>query len=302
MARPRLFAALFAALTCAVGLAGCGGAGSPGPTGGVSVAPTGPGSAGRPAVPTPDHVVIVVLENKDVDQIIGGSDAPYLTGLAGDGANFTDAHAETHPSQPNYLALFSGDTHGVHDDNCVDSLSGPNLGSALLGAGKTFTGYSEDLPGVGYIGCQDGGYARKHNPWVNFDNLPAEVNRPLSDLPSDYSALPTVAFVIPNLCHDMHDCDVAAGDDWMKQNLDGYVRWAQTHNSLLVVTFDESESTKGDNQIATVFAGPMVKAGEYSEGIDHYRILRTIEDMYGLDHAGKSAQADPITDVWTTGS
>ena len=120
-------------------------------------------------------------------------------------------HAETHPSQPNYLALFSGDTQGVDDDTCPLTFSGPNLASELIAAGYTFAGYSEDLPGTGYTGCRAGGYARKHSPWTDFTNLPAGVNQPLSAMPADYDALPTVSFVIPNLCHDMHDCSDRGG-------------------------------------------------------------------------------------------
>ena len=171
-----------------------------------------PSAAAPAAKPSrPDHVMVVVFENKDADAVVGASQAPYLTSLAATGAAFTDAHGETHPSQPNYLALFSGSTQGVTDDRCPVDLSGDNLASQLIGAGRTFVGYSEGLPSVGYTGCGSGDYARKHNPWVDFRNLPASVNQPLSALPSDYGQLPTVSFVVPDLCNDMHDCGVAAG-------------------------------------------------------------------------------------------
>ncbi len=252
-------------------------------------------------LPAPDHVVVVVLENKDVGQVLGNRAAPYLTSLAASSATFTDAHAETHPSQPNYLALFSGSTQGVQDDGCLDApLTAPSLGGGLLAAGRTFTGYSEGLPEVGYTGCTHGGYARKHNPWVDFADVPQAANRPLTDLPADYAQLPTLAVVIPNLCNDMHSCDVAAGDSWMRQLIDPYAVWARTHNSLLVVTFDESDSYGGDNGIATFFAGSMVRPGTYGERVDHYRILRTIEDMYGLEPLGHCAETAPISDVWIT--
>src|ERR1700733_4071279 len=92
-------------------------------------------SAATAAVPTPDHVLIVVMENKDTGEVIGSSAAPWMNQLARSGANFTNAHAETHPSQPNYLALFSGSTQGVKDDGCHHSSDGPNLGSELIAAG-----------------------------------------------------------------------------------------------------------------------------------------------------------------------
>ena len=57
----------------------------------------------------------------------------------------------------------------------------------------------------------------------------------MSDMPTDFSKLPTVSFVVPNLCHDMHDCSVKDGDHWLAQNIDPYARWARTHNSLLIL-------------------------------------------------------------------
>ena len=249
------------------------------------------------AVPTPDHVLVVVFENEDAENVVGGPDAPYLTSLARTGASFTNAHGETHPSQPNYLALFSGSTHGVVDNTCPLDLSGPNLASQLRDAGESFIGYSEGLPGVGYPGCQAGLYARKHNPWVNFTDLPESVNQPFSALPADFDDLPTVAVVVPDLCNDMHDCGVAAGDQWARDHLSGYVAWAQQNDSLLVVTFDEDNGSKA-NHIATVLVGPMVRPCASDQAIDHYSLLRTLEDMYGLDPLGRAADAAPVRGIW----
>jgi acid phosphatase len=243
--------------------------------------------------------MVVVFENEDAKDIVGSPDAPYLTSLAQSGATFTDAHGETHPSQPNYLALFSGSTQGLTDDSCPQTFSGPNLAAELQTAGRTFAGYSEDLPGAGYTGCDAGDYARKHNPWANFPDLPASVNQPYSALPADYSALPTVSFVVPNLCNDMHDCGVAAGDSWARANLADYVTWAQQNNSLLMVTFDEDSGTSG-NHIATMLVGPMVKAGPSDQRIDHYSLLRTLTEMYGLPPLGQAAAASPLTGIWSS--
>ncbi len=264
------------------------------------LAATPSASAAQPALPRPDHVLVVVMENKDPDEILGNA-APYLSALAQAGANFTDAHAETHPSQPNYLALFSGSTQGVTDNGCDHGFDAPNLGTALLAAGRTFVGYAEGLPGAGSTACTAGRYARKHSPWVNFTNLHgATTNLPASALGTDWDRLPTVAFLTPDLCHDMHDCPVAAGDAWAKDTLGSYLDWARTHNGLLVLTFDESETHTPGNPIATILAGPMVTPGNYPGRIDHYALLRTIEDMYGLTPLGASADAAPITGVWRT--
>ncbi len=260
------------------------------------VGSTAAGSASQ--LPRPDHVLVAVFENKSFADIVGNPKAPYLNGLLGRAAVFTNAHAVAHPSQPNYLALFSGSTHGVTDDHCPVRLSGrQNLGRQLLDAGRTFTGYSEDMPGGGYTGCSRAGYARKHNPWVDFDNVPASANQPYTAFPADYGRLPTVSFVVPNLCNDMHDCGIAAGDRWAKSHLDSYLRWADTHNSLLVITFDENDNSAG-NQILTLFAGPMVRPGRYDEAVTHYTVLRTIEDLYGLPPVGEASRAAPVADAW----
>jgi hypothetical protein len=268
----------------------------------VDAAVSTPGPTPSPAAAAasrPDHVVVVMLENKDEGDVL--REGPYLAALAASGATLTDMHAETHPSQPNYLALFSGDTQGVDDNSCPHTFDGPNLASELADAGYTFAGYSEDLPRPGYTGCTAGDYARKHSPWTNFSMVPATANQPLSAMPSDYAALPTVSFLIPNLCHDMHDCSIAEGDDWLRQNIDGYAQWARTHNSLLVVTFDESESKdNADNHIATFAVGSDVAAGPITERADHYRLLRTLEDLYGLPPLGHSADTSAIAGLWRT--
>lgn len=248
-------------------------------------------------VPTPAHVVIVIEENHGYSQIIGSPQAPYINTLASEGALFTSSYAIAHPSQPNYLELFSGGNQGVLDDSCPHTFSTPSLESELIAAGKTFAGYSEGLPAVGSEVCTSGLYARKHAPWTDFSKDPSSNNKPFSSFPTTFSNLPKVSFVIPNLDDDMHDGTIQQGDSWLQQHLLAYANWARNNNSLLIVTFDEDQGTSL-NHIATIFVGAMVKPGKYSEKVTHYRVLRTIEDMYGLGHLGSSAAVSPITDVW----
>jgi acid phosphatase len=252
------------------------------------------------ALPKPDHVVVVVMENQGYGNIIGSSSAPYVNGLAGQGASFTQSYGVTHPSQPNYIALFSGSTQGVTSDSCPRNFTGKgNLGRQLLDAGKTFTAYSESMPSDGFTGCSssDALYQRKHNPSVDFGNVPAASNRTYAAFPSDFTRLPTLSFVAPNMCNDMHDCSIATGDKWLKNHIDAYAQWAKTHNSLLVLTWDEDDFS-GTNQIPTIMVGQSVKSGGYAEHIDHYTVLRTLEDIYGLPALGTAAQRSAITDVW----
>lgn len=270
----------------------------------LSATPTLGGST--PSLPRPDHIVMVIEENHSYSQIIDSPDAPYMNRLATQGAVFTQSFGVTYPSQPNYLALFSGSTQGITDNSCPHTFTTPNLGHALIAVGLTFAGYSEDLPSVGSLICSVGLYARKHNPWVNWQDsvangLPVSANVPLTDFPTEYSTLPTVSVIVPNQVNDMHHGNnpeaIQTGDRWLREHLDAYVQWAQEHNSLLIVTWDE-DNKKENNRIVTLFVGPMVQTGRYEQRITHYNVLRTIEDLYGLPHAGASADAAPIVPIW----
>ena len=257
------------------------------------------------ALPRPDHVVVVFEENRAYSHIIGNMAAPYINTLANSGALFSQSFAITHPSQPNYLAFFAGSPGNVRDNTCPYQLKGPNLASALFAAGFTFATYSEDLPSVGFTGCSYQNYERKHNPAVNWQgaNVPASANLPFAQFPRDFSKLPTVSFVVPNQENDMHNGNepdtIIRGDRWLRANLDAYARWAQTHNSLLIVTWDEDDDS-ANNHIPTIFVGPMVKQGMYARRIDHYTVLRALLDLYGLPPLGNSAAAATIDYVWAT--
>lgn len=247
-------------------------------------------------VPVFDHIVLVMFENHAYSQINGSSSAPTFNSLASQGAKFTQAYGVTHPSEPNYLAIFSGATQGITDDSCPHTFSGNNLGSQLIGAGKSFKGYSESMPSDGYTGCSSGTYRRKHNGWVNFSNVPATSNLRYSVFPSstNYASLPTVSFVSPNMCNDMHDCSVGTGDTWLQNSLTAYASWAKTHNSLLIITFDEDNGSSS-NHIFTAFVGAHTQVGTFSNQINHYNVLSTIESAYGLTHLNSAAE---ITNVW----
>ena len=256
-----------------------------------------------------DHVVVVIMENKNYKAIIGRPDeAPYINNhLAAGGAVFSNSFAVAHPSQPNYLALFSGSTQGVTSDHCPQNFTGvANLGAQLINANLTFRGYAESMPADGSKNCGSfvslSRYVRAHNPWVDFDNVPRSSNLTFKRFPTTFSNLPTVSFVVPNLCHDMHSCSRDTGDSWVKNNIGAYARWALKHNSLLILTWDEDGEVLGlggdNNKVPTIFYGAHVQTGTYSEHVSHYRILRTIEDMYGLSHIAAAKRATPITDVW----
>ncbi|MBD5636045.1 MAG: acid phosphatase [Candidatus Eremiobacteraeota bacterium] len=265
---------------------------------GVLLTIAAPAFAGAAVLPRPAHVVVIVEENKSLAEIDGSGHATFINALAKRGALFVHAHGVTHPSLPNYLALFAGVTN-TNGDGCPAagiSADAPNLGSELIAARLTFAGYAEALPGAGSTVCAAGTYARKHAPWVAFDNVPKADSLPFDALPRSYDALPTVSILIPDVDDDMHDGTIDAGDTWLEKHVRPLLAWADAHDTLVILTWDEGYDAH--NTIPTIFYGPMVKPGRYSERVDHFNTLRTLEDMYGLQRTGAAAHAAPIADCW----
>ncbi len=341
--------------------------------------------------PAPQKVVVVILENHDYEQIVGDTtNAAFLNSVISQGLLFTNAHAVDHPSQPNYLSLFSGSDQGINSQNStptnsldlnvllanlkaaladpktppaqIPALQGqlalvqgalasgldpkiftgdafpspanfsarggqpvripfdsPNLGSVLLKAGKTFTEYVEGLKEAGATDSYGYavvekinnpadpyfvGYARRHDAASNWisntptgNQLPRSTVQDFSNFPSganDFSFLPNVSLIIPNTINDMHDGTVPfstrTGDLWCKQHLSNYLAWAKTHNSILIITTDESDTDK-TNRIMTVFAGDptLVQAGTSNQYLSHFDLLRSVESMFSTEYAGFSS-------------
>lgn len=245
----------------------------------LSFAPLALASSG---VPTYSHIVVVVEENHDFSQIIGDTlDAPYINALASANALLTNYTAITHPSQPNYYALYAGSTFGVTDDN-PHTVPDPSLATILQGAGHSFIGYV-DTPNSSY----------DHNPWESFPEG-FSVEQDFSTFPtSNFNLLPTVSFVIPSVDHDMHTGTIAQGDAWLQANLGAYAVWAKANNSLLVVTWDENDGSAG-NRVATILDGAHVNPGTYADAYNHYNLLSTILASYGLTGPNNAASATPI--------
>ncbi len=252
-------------------------------------------------VPHLDHVIVVIMENHSYDQTRA---LPSTASLIVAGASFADSRAITHPSQPNYIALWSGSTQGVTSDACPppgSPYSTENLGHACEAAGLTWKAYSEDLPAPGSMVCtaNSSKYARKHAPWTQFANLAHDNERPYTDFTTDVaqSALPNLAFAIPNQCNDQHSCALATGDAWLAQNIPAMLQ-AVGPRGLVVLTYDEDDHSAG-NQILTVFLGALVRPNYISaQPVTHYTILRTLCDGLGITPFAAAATETPITDVW----
>jgi hypothetical protein len=247
--------------------------------------------------PTTSHVVTVVMENKEYDDVIGNRDAPYINRLARRYGVATASYGIRHPSLPDYLALTSGSTQGI-DSDCTDCHApGRSIVDQLAGAGLTWKAYMEDLPRPCFRGAGAGGYAKKHDPFMYYDAVAGDPSRcrrvvPLDDLSRDLrrGRLPTYSFISPNLCHDMHDCPVGTGDRFLAHLMPTLLQ-AVGPKGYVILTWDEGKSDRGccggshGGRIPTIVAGRLVRrGGRVRRPVDHYGVLRTVEDTLGLSH------------------
>lgn len=285
-----LFAALLVLWTCA-----------PPPARGATTAPSPCGARATPPA-TWEHVVWIWFENHGFGQVIGSGAAPYINrtlvpqcGLA------TNYHAITHPSLPNYMAATSGLSGPAlapfaHDCNAV----GPcRIGAeSLFAQAPSWGAYAQSMPHPCHRFFQ-APYSASHNPAVYYRSLS---DCPLHDVGMralwadlDGDRLPAFAFVTPNLCTSMHSCSVRAGDVWLRHVLGrltssaAYARGA----TAIFVTFDESDPGSGDSRVATVVVSPSTAPGTRSaKAFTHYSLLRTTEEMLGIDtFLGRASRA-----------
>ena len=282
----------------------------------VLVAAACGGSAGATApatvphsvrIPHFTHVVLVVFENKEATLIAGNPDAPTFNRLAQQYATLTDYDAVAHPSLPNYLALVSGSTQGISSD-CTDCIvRARNLADTLEAAGKTWKTYAEDLPYPGFTGGSAGRYAKKHDPFLYFRDIAVSPGRrrrvvPFPRLARDLARhdLPDFSLVVPNLCDDMHDCSVTAGDTWLEAHIVPLLHSRELRGGVVFVVFDEGTSeTGGGGHVEALALGPTVRRGSrFTEATNHYGLLRTIEDAWHLPRLGLSRTGTPIGGIW----
>jgi len=231
------------------------------------------------------------MENKNYSSIVGSTAAPYLNSLAGQCGLATNYHAITHPSLPNYIALTSGDTQGITDD--LGPSSHPLGAASIFGQlGSGWRALEESMPSNCLL-SSSGQYAVRHNPATYF--LPVRTACTAQDVPlaatPDLSA--RLTFITPNLCDDMHDCSVATGDAWLQGFVPKLLNSPQYQNgdTLLVITWDENGGAAG-NQVPAILVAPTIPAGtQDATNYTHYSLLRTTEEMLGLDVLGNAASA-----------
>lgn len=247
------------------------------------------------------HVVWIVMENKGYSQIVGSTNAPYINSLVRECGLATNFSAESHPSLPNYIAMTSGSTQGITDDNGPSShrLAVPTIFSQL---GNRWRALAESMPSNCYSG-DSGVYAVRHNPATYFTNIRRHCLKQDIPLPAQPNLSARFTFVTPNLCHDMHSCpstgddegaQTRAGDSWLSTWLPNLLNSPQytSGSTAIFITWDEDDPTASQH-IATLVLSPYTPVGTVSgRSFTHYSLLRTTEDLLGIRrHLGRAVSS-----------
>jgi len=261
-----------------------------------------------PAGPTFSHVYLIVMENKGYGSIVGNSNAPYINSLIADYGLATNYSGVAHPSEPNYLALFSGSTQGIADDANHD-FAGQNLADQLEARGKTWKVFAQNVPLDCFTGATanngedgTGTYARKHEPAISFTDISTSPSRcgNITDFTHFDPAAADFEFIAPNLCNDMHDCSVATGDAFLRDFVPTILNspaWQQ--GGVLFIIWDEGEGPFSSNHVPTLVISKAVPQGYQSDAAyDHYSLLRTIEDAWGLGCLNNACTANNLNEFF----
>ena len=266
-------------------------------------------SASPPSSAAIGPIYVIVMENKESSEVLGNLDAPFLNRLAAEYAVATSYTGVAHPSQPNYLALFSGSTQGVTDDGVHTITDAQTLAGQIEAAGRTWHVAAENIPDGCFTGSTASGgpdgagdYARKHNPAISFGQIagdPAECSR-IVDFAHFDADLGDFWLIVPNLCHDMHDCSIADGDAFLARFVPTILDASSfKSDGVLFLTFDEGTSDAGGGgTVATLAIGPGAAAETASDAAyDHYSLLRTVEDAWGLPCLANACEARSMADL-----
>ncbi len=309
------------------GTGGSGGGGSGGGGGGGSGSggSGGSGSGGSVSIPLFAHVFIVLEENHSFSDIVGNAaNMTYLNGLIAANSLATQYYADAHPSLPNYFMLTVGEgtsITGTEGDSWDGVVTDDNVVRALTAAGKSWKAYAEALPSVGYLGGDTGAYLQHHVPVVYFSDVQQSSTQaanvvPFTQLATDIAnnTLPDYAFITPDVNDDAHNCPVgmatctsdqmlAAADQWLSTNIAPLLASTAFQNSLLIVTFDESEDSDtehGGGHVPYVLVSSSVKAGYQSTTLyQHESTLRLMMEGLGVtDLPGAAATAPDMTEFF----
>lgn len=291
----------------------------------------GPSSAGATPTPSPaptpsppilppgPHVLVIMEENSIYDEIVGSTIAPYINSLATRYASATQWYGLKHGSVANYIGATSGQIPPTTQitNQCTPGQGGdlpcttsaPNIVDQLEAKGKTWKAYQEDMPSPCFQAYSSGKYVARHNPFIYYSQIrdnPARCNRivPFTQLATDLAAnaLPSFAWVTPNLCNDMHNAcpggRIENGDAWLEQHLPSVLASAWFHQGgVVVITWDEAEDvdTSGccggaiGGHIPTLVLSNDTSGFKWDEPGDHFGLLRGLEELFGLPFLGEAA-------------
>ena len=287
---------------------------TPSPTQSPTASPPAPTPTPSPTgsgVPDFRHIYVIIMENKEYSSIVGSSSAPYLNSLIARYGLATEFYAETHPSEPNYIALTSGGLQGTSSDGAYD-LTVPNLFDQVVASGRTWHVYAQGYPGKCFQGSianavvdgpgAVGEYVRKHNPAISYTTISGSPTRcaNITGLAGFDPAAADFEFIVPNQINDMHSSSTAAGDIFLRTFVPEITGSAAFGNSVLFITWDEgSTSLKGGGRIATIAVTPGMSPGSrQGTPTNHYSMLRTIELAWGLPFLGQAQAATALTFPW----
>ncbi len=248
------------------------------------------------------HVILIMLENRELDEVIGSSSAPYINRLARRYLLATDYHATTHPSLPNYISLIAGSTLGISSDCTECEAHGETLVQQLERAHESWGAFMEGMPSPCYTGEASGQYVKRHDPFVYFPeiiNNPARCRNivPITQFARDVRAgsLPSFSWITPNLCNDGHNCANSEVDHYLSGAVPYILRVLGPHG-LLIITWDEGAtnssccSAAAGGIVPLIMAGPDVRAHRRFKGAaDHYSLLALIERIFGLPRLREAA-------------
>lgn len=246
-----------------------------------------------------DKVLVTVIENKSFDQL--KSKAPKIWALGQKYGYATDFRAITHPSLPNYIAMAAGSTLGVEDDDepVKHQLTEPNVFADTIAAGRTAQILAE---GMGSEPCRltesdDGNYVPKHVPWAYFVNDRDSCEKGVVDA-SAFDAevaagdLPNVGLLIPNQCHNAHDCSLGTADEWISAHVEQAMTGPDwTSGRLAIVITADEDNRKSGNQILTIVVHRSQKHHVVSESLDLYSLHRLLAQVGGTEPLGEGRTA-----------
>ena len=191
-----------------------------------------------------------------------GGDMPFLEGLATQCSYFTDwaEMDENENSLNQYIGLTSGVKSTTVTNDCDPSATCRSTDDNIFRQVRESGGTPRTYVDGAAEPCSVGDNRAKHIPALYYQGGDdqrhcADEVRPMSDLDPD--RLPTLAFIVPDQCHDGHDCDDGEVDAWARSTLEPVLDSSayQRGEVLVVVIYDE------DRPVPNLFIAPTANAG-----------------------------------------